>query len=314
MKHQTLRRLPCFSWGVLVALTVACAASPAEPTAAPTVTPAPTATPAWVRPGWELVWQDEFDGPEINGEYWTHEVGGSGWGNGEAQYYTDEPQNSFIEDGYLVIQALEENKLGKRFTSARLMTRHKVEVTYGRIEARIQIPYGQGIWPAFWMLGANLDRKGWPHNGEIDIMENIGSEPKVIHGTVHGPGYSGGNGVGRSKRLTGDGRYADDFHIFAIEWEEEEIRWFVDGENYFRLTPAAVPGEWVYDHPFFLILNVAVGGRWPGYPDATTTFPQTMKVDYVRIYERVDKELNDDTEASLLPYSNAVSLLVSEHR
>lgn len=286
MRPQTLRRLPSFSWGVLVALTLACAALPAEPTPAPTATPAPTVTPAWVRPGWELVWQDEFDGPEINDEYWTHEVGGSGWGNGEAQYYTDDPRNAFIEDGFLVIQALEENKLGKRFTSARLMTRDKVEVAYGRIEARIQIPYGQGVWPAFWMLGANLDRKGWPHNGEIDIMENIGSEPGIIHGTVHGPGYAGGDGVGGSKRLTGNGRYADDFHVFAIEWEEEEIRWYVDGEEYFRLTPAAVPGEWVYDHPFFLILNVAVGGRWPGYPDETTTFPQMMKVDYVRIYKR----------------------------
>ena len=286
-----------FCWSLWLFLAAACAVSPATPTPAPTSTPAPTPTPEWVRDGWELVWQDEFDGPELNGDYWTHEVGGNGWGNGEAQYYTDGPRNAFIDDGVLVIQALEENKLGKRYTSARLMTRDKVEVAYGRVEARIQIPTGQGVWPAFWMLGANLDRKGWPHNGEIDIMENIGSEPGVIHGTVHGPGYAGGDGVGGSKRLPGNGRYADDFHVFAIEWEEEEIRWFVDGEEYFRLTPAAVPGQWVYDHPFFLILNVAVGGRWPGYPDETTVFPQTMKVDYVRIYKRASGELPENTSA-----------------
>ncbi|MDX1665274.1 MAG: family 16 glycosylhydrolase [Candidatus Promineifilaceae bacterium] len=279
-------------WGALLLLASACTTSVAEPappeptyTPAPTHTPAPTATPDPQRPGWELLWHDEFDEPDIDEAFWTREVGGHGWGNGEAQYYTDRADNASIEDGYLVIRALEENMLGKRFTSARLMTRDKVEVAYGRIEARIQLPHGQGLWPAFWMLGANLDRKGWPHNGEIDIVENRGSEPYTVHGTVHGPGYSGGDGIGGSYRLIGGERYADDFHVFAIEWAEEEIRWYVDDEEYFRLTPEMVPGEWVYDHPFFIILNVAVGGRWPGYPDETTTFPQTMKVDYVRVYK-----------------------------
>ncbi len=266
------------------------AASPSTPIPPTATTVPPTPTPDLTRPGWELIWHDEFDGPEINPDYWTREVGGHGWGNGEGQYYTDAPENAFIADGHLVIQALEQNYLGKRYTSARLMTQNKVEMAYGRIEARIQIPYGQGLWPAFWMLGANIDRIGWPHNGEIDIMENIGSEPFRIHGTVHGPGYSGGNGVGGSKRLPGGARYADDFHVFAIEWKEEEIRWYMDDEEYFRITPASVPGEWVYDHPFFIILNVAVGGRWPGPPDDTTTFPQTMKVDYLRIYERALNE------------------------
>jgi beta-glucanase (GH16 family) len=260
----------------------ACAAPPDTPP--PTATAVPT--PEWERDGWTLLWHDEFDVPEINSDYWTHEIGGHGWGNGEGQYYTDSPDNAFIEGGKLVIQALEQNMLGKRYTSARLMTRGKVEVEYGRVEARIQIPYGQGLWPAFWMLGTNINRIGWPHNGEIDIMENIGSEPFRIHGTVHGPGYSGGSGVGGSKRLPGGGRYADDFHLFAIEWEEEEIRWYMDDAEYFRITPASLPGDWVYDHPFFIILNVAVGGRWPGYPDQTTQFPQRMLVDYVRIYER----------------------------
>ncbi len=269
---------------VMVLLLVGgCATVASEPTAVPT--PAPTPTPEWAREGWELVWQDEFEGDDINLDYWSHEIGGNGWGNAEAQYYSNDPKNSFIEDGYLVIQALEEKVGGKLYSSARLITRDKVEVEYGRVEARIQIPYGEGIWPAFWMLGNNLGRKGWPDAGEIDIMENIGREPALIHGTVHGPGYAGGDGVGGSKRLSGGGRYADDFHIFAIEWEEEEIRWYMDEQMYFKITPDAVPGDWVYDHPFYIILNVAVGGRWPGYPDDTTTFPQTMKVDYVRIYQ-----------------------------
>lgn len=275
----------------LAACTAPADVAPAETAVPPTATAVPpTPTSDLTRAGWELVWHDEFDGPEINDAYWTREVGGHGWGNGEGQYYTDAPENAFIADGYLVIQALEQNYLGKRYTSARLKTQNKVEVEYGRVEARIQIPYGQGLWPAFWMLGANIDRTGWPHNGEIDIMENIGSEPFRIHGTVHGPGYSGGSGVGGSKRLPGGGRYADNFHVFAIEWEEDEIRWFVDDAEYFRITPASLPGDWVYDHPFFLILNVAVGGRWPGPPDATTTFPQTMKVDYVRVYQRTAEE------------------------
>lgn len=265
-------------------LLVACNVAPAEPTA--TAVPAPTPTPEWILEGWELVWQDEFDGDTINAENWTHEVGGDGWGNGEAQYYTDDPKNAYVADGQLHIVALKENLLGKLYTSARLTTQDKVEVGYGRIEARIQIPEGQGLWPAFWMLGNDLPQVGWPFAGEIDIMENVGHEPSTIHGTVHGPGYFGGNGVGGPKTLPSGEQYADDFHIFAIEWEEDEIRWYMDDEIYFKVTPNTVPGEWVYDHPFYMILNVAVGGEWPGYPDGTATFPQTMKVDYVRIYEQ----------------------------
>jgi beta-glucanase (GH16 family) len=160
-----------------------------------------------------------------------------------------------------------------------------LEVAYGRIEARLRLPYGQGIWPAFWMLGTNLDEVSWPQSGEIDIMENIGREPNIVHGTVHGPGYSGGNSMGAGYELP-SGSFADDFHIFAIEWTPEGIRWLVDSENYFTLTPDEIPAgtEWVYDHPFFIILNLAVGGNWPGYPDETTIFPQTLLVDFVRVY------------------------------
>lgn len=286
MGRQLERMFTRFVWSLWLLLVAACAAAPAEPAPTATPMPAPTPIPEWVRTGWELIWHDEFGGSEIDDEYWTHEVGGHGWGNGESQYYTDDPQNAHVADGMLVIQAQEENMRGKLFTSARLSTQGKVEPQYGRIEARMKLPTGQGIWPAFWTLGANIDSVGWPYSGEIDIMENIGSEPSTIHGTVHGPRYSGGDGVSASKRLPGGERYTDDFHVFAIEWEAEEIRWYLDGEMYSKLTPAAVPGEWVFDHPFYIIINLAVGGAWPGYPDETTTFPQQLVVDYIRIYEQ----------------------------
>ncbi|MBP6470066.1 MAG: glycoside hydrolase family 16 protein [Chloroflexi bacterium] len=257
------------------------------PTAVPpTPSPIPSPTPIGYREGWILTWQDEFAGPEIDAANWTHEIGGNGWGNAEDQFYTAEPENSFIENGNLVIQALEQRKQGKPYTSARLITKDKFSQTYGRFEARLQIPKGQGIWPAFWMLGEDISTAGWPESGEIDIMENIGKEPTMIHGTVHGPGYSGARGVGASYSLP-DGRpFADDFHVFAIEWEPEEIRWYVDDVLFNTVTPSDVAGDWVYDHPFFILLNLAVGGQWPGYPDATTQFPQRLTVDYVRVYER----------------------------
>jgi len=274
--------IACFLFAFFL---VACGtAAPPTETAVP-----PTPTPDLTRDGWTLVWHDEFDGPEINVDYWTHEVGGHGWGNGENQYYTDSPDNLFIEDGLLVIQALEQNYLGKPFTSARLTTQGKLTQAYGRIEARIQIPTGKGIWPAFWMLGDDYDTLGWPRSGEIDIMENIGSEPWVVHGTLHGPGYSGGSGVGASYRFPDRRPFHADFYVYAVEWEPAEIRWYVDDVLYNSITPDDLPGEWVYDHPFFMILNVAVGGRWPGYPDQNTEFPQRMLVDYVRIYERSDR-------------------------
>jgi beta-glucanase (GH16 family) len=236
---------------------------------------------------WLLVWSDDFDGEDINAENWTYDIGGSGWGNAELQYYTDRPENTRIEDGELVIEARreEERIQGREYTSARLKTQGLQTWTYGRIEARMQIPTGQGIWPAFWMLGDNITTVSWPGCGEIDIMENIGSEPGMVHGTVHGPGYSGANGVGNSYPHPEGEAFADDFHVYAIEWEPEEIRWYVDDAHYGTVTIDDVPGEWVYDHPFFLILNVAVGGHWPGYPDETTVFPQQLRVDYVRVYE-----------------------------
>jgi beta-glucanase (GH16 family) len=174
------------------------------------------------------------------------------------------------------------------YTSARIKTQGRFSVTYGKVEARIRIPSGQGIWPAFWMLGADIDQVGWPTCGEIDIMENIGKEPATIHGTVHGPGYSGGNGIGGPFSLPAGQRFADDYHVYGIEWSPQSVAFFVDGTAYFEVTPAKLPAgrAWVYQHPFFLILNVAVGGTWPGNPDATSVFPQEMLVDWVRVSQR----------------------------
>jgi beta-glucanase (GH16 family) len=244
---------------------------------------------------WTLVWSDEFggaNGSAPDSSKWTVETGGDGWGNHELEYYTNRPQNVQIQNGSLVITALKEMYTGKdgvsrNYTSARMMTAGKFEQQYGRFEARIKIPYGQGMWPAFWMLGNNSGTVGWPSCGEIDIMENIGKEPTIVHGTIHGPGYSGAAGIGSSFSLAG-GQFADDYHLYAVEWEPNIIRFYVDSNLYATRTPADLPkgAKWVYDHPFFIILNLAVGGDWPGAPDNTTVFPQTVLVDYVRVYKK----------------------------
>jgi beta-glucanase (GH16 family) len=250
-------------------------------------------------PRWRLVWSDEFDGPagtRVDASRWVTETGGHGWGNQELQYYTDRARNAQLSgEGTLVITALRETFTGpdgvtREYTSARLKTQRRFEQAYGRFEARIQVPHGQGIWPAFWMLGADIDAAGWPACGEIDVMENIGREPAIVHGTLHGPGYSGAQGPSAAFTLPAGRRFADAAHEFAVEWDREPaaIRWYVDGQLYHTRTPADLPAgaRWVFDHPFFLLLNVAVGGRWPGSPDATTELPQTMRVEYVRVYAR----------------------------
>jgi beta-glucanase (GH16 family) len=269
-------------WYGLILLTCACAAAQSSNQSAPA--------------GWKLVWSDEFNGPPgsaVDSSKWVTESGGNGWGNQELEYYTARPENASQQDGNLVIKVVEEKYTGsdgvaRNYTSARLKTQGKFSHTYGRFEARIKLPYGQGIWPAFWMLGDDIEKKGWPKCGEIDIMENIGKEPTVVHGTIHGPGYSGADGIGAPFELAAGERVADQFHVFAVEWEPKAIRFYVDDHLYETRTPADLPkgAKWVYKHPFFLLLNVAVGGGWPGNPDASTTFPQTMLVDYVRVYRR----------------------------
>ena len=255
----------------------------------PAVTPPPAAD-------WTLSWSDEFEGPAgatVDATKWTFDVGGGGWGNQELQSYTDQPRNAHLTgDGSLAIDVLRESHTGpdriaREFTSARLKTQGLFAQAYGRFEARLKVPYGQGIWPAFWMLGTDITTAGWPACGEIDVMENIGREPAIVHGTLHGPGYSGGGGIGAPFSLA-TGRFADGFHVFAVEWEKDVVRWYVDGQLYLTRTPADLPAgtHWAFDHPFFLIVNVAVGGAWPGNPDGTTAFPQQMRVDYVRVYKR----------------------------
>ncbi|HXM34898.1 MAG TPA: glycoside hydrolase family 16 protein [Pyrinomonadaceae bacterium] len=244
---------------------------------------------------WSLVWSDEFNGPEgsaVDPSKWTAEVGPWPYNN-ELEYYTARPDNAYHSGGSLVIKAIKERYTGsdnvtRDYTSARLITKNKFSATYGRFEARIKIPYGQGIWPAFWMLGSNIDSVSWPNCGEVDIMENIGKEPSIVHGTIHGPGYSGASGIGSSYSTPSNQRFADTFHTFAVEWEPNVIRFYCDGILYKTRTPADLPqGQtWVFNQPFFIILNLAVGGYWPGNPDGTTVFPQIMQVDYVRVYQR----------------------------
>jgi beta-glucanase (GH16 family) len=245
---------------------------------------------------WSLAWSDEFNGPNgspVDSSKWGFDTGGNGWGNNELETYTNRTVNSYIENNQLVIKVLQETFTGtdnitRNYTSARILTRNKFTQAYGRFEARMKLPYGQGIWPAFWMLGDNLNTVGWPECGEIDIMENIGREPSTVHGTLHGPGYSGGSGISATYVLPNGQKFSDDFHTFAVEWEPNVLRFYVDGLLYKTRTPADLPPgrNWVFNHPFFIILNVAVGGNFPGNPDATTVFPQTMMVDYVRVYQR----------------------------
>jgi beta-glucanase (GH16 family) len=246
---------------------------------------------------WTLSWQDEFDGPAgapVDTARWVADTGGGGWGNQEREFYTAGENAALDGAGHLVITARPEPPNSPRtcwygacrYTSARILTRGRFEQTYGRFEASIRIPRGQGLWPAFWLLGADIGTAGWPGCGEIDVMENIGREPQIVHGTMHGPGYSGGSGIGA--QYTSPAPFADDFHVYAVEWESGAVRWYVDGKLYHQAAPSRLPSgaRWVFDHPFFMLLNVAVGGSWPGDPDGSTTFPQQMLVDYVRVYRR----------------------------
>ncbi|MDX2285450.1 MAG: glycoside hydrolase family 16 protein [Bacteroidia bacterium] len=241
-----------------------------------------------------LVWEDDFNGAAgqtPDAAKWAFDVGigpgNDGWGNQELQFYTDRPENAALDGaGNLAITARRESYSGRAFTSARINTKGIFSQGYGRFEARIKMPWGPGLWPAFWMLGANIDEVTWPQCGEIDIMEYRGQEPNLIHGSVHGPGYSGGAAITKSFGFT-DNRFDVDFHLFAVEWGEDYIDYFVDGTLYQRLKPEDLPGEWVFDQPFFIILNVAVGGNYVGFPTPQTPFPQTMLVDYVKVYQEI---------------------------
>jgi beta-glucanase (GH16 family) len=250
----------------------------------------PSSPPDASLPGRTLVWSDEFEGPagqSPDASKWSFDVGGSGWGNQELEYSTARPENASLDGaGHLAITARAEAYMGKSYTSARLNTLAHFTKAFGRFEARMQLPAGQGMWPAFWLLGNNVGSVGWPACGEIDIIENKGQEPNTVHGTVHGPGYSGGNGITAAHLVPGAALSAG-FHVYAVEWFANNIVFSVDGVTYFMLTPQQLPAgtQWVFDHPFGIILDLAVGGTYVGPPGAGTTFPQTLVVDYVRVYE-----------------------------
>ena len=250
----------------------------------------------WDREGWDIVWQDEFDGASLDINKWSHEVGGHGFGNNELQYYTDDSSNSFVDNGILHIRAKYEpagigspNNL-RNFSSARLRTVGKGDWQYGRIDVRAKIALGQGIWPAIWMLPSDWIYGGWPKSGEIDIMEHVGHDEGRIHGSVHTESYNHIIGTQRTNSKLIENVKAL-FHIYSIEWSEQKIDFFIDDTLHFTFKNDFTNDfrTWPFNERFHLLLNVAVGGNWPGPPNNTTVFPQDMEVDYVRVYEKQEK-------------------------
>ncbi len=263
-------------------------------------------TPALQAQSWQLTWSDEFNAPNgtpPNPAKWNAVTGGNGFGNNELETYTARPTNVQQQNGNLIITARKEDLTGpdgiaRPYTSARLNTTGHFAQKYGRFEARIKLPTGKGIWPAFWLLGDDHATSHWPDCGEIDILETIGSA-NTMYSTIHGPGYSGSKGPSTKFDLPAAQQVDSDFHLYAIEWSPNDIKFFFDDRLIVERTPADLPAgtHWVYDHPFYILLNLAVGGNWPGNPDQTTTFPQQMLVDHVRVYSRNP----DPSEATTKP-------------
>ncbi len=245
-----------------------------------------------------LVWSDEFDGDTLNQENWNYNLGTGasvglvGWGNNELEYYTDRTKNVEVKDGELIITALKESYKGSNYTSGKITTKGKVDILYGRVEARIKLPVGRGIWPAFWMMPTYEEYGTWAASGEIDIVEMVGHEPHLIHGTIHwGGNWPDNKHSGKRFQYKDKKSIASEYHLYAVEWTEEGISWFIDDEMYSHI-PA---DEWLtytdeedvnapFDKRFYIMLNMAVGGNWPGKPNETTIFPNQMFIDYVRVY------------------------------
>ena len=276
---MTMVRTLLLALGATLLLGGRCGSDPSPPSAPPQGS------------SWKLVWSDEFDGPAgqpPDAAKWIHDVGGSGWGNAQLEYDTDRPQNASLDgQGHLAITALADGYGGRAYSSARITTSGKFSHGPGRFEARLKLPPGRGLWPAFWLLGDNFGQSGWPACGEIDIMEYRGQETALVHGSVHGPGYSGGQAITAAHGLPGNAGFDAAFHVFSIDWSSTRIDFRVDDTVYQSIDPARLPpgARWVFDHPFLVILNLAVGGNYLGPPDASTPFPATMLVDYVRVYE-----------------------------
>jgi beta-glucanase (GH16 family) len=241
------------------------------------------------REGFDLVWEEQFTGDVLNSSVWTHEIGNgsSGWGNNELEYYRE--QNTNVSDGYLTITAKKESFSGYNYTSSRIKTQDKKTFVYGRIDIRAKLPKGQGIWPALWMLGNNISSVGWPSCGEIDIMEMIGGEDreKTVHGTLHWSSPSGSHAQAGGSKVIASGTYADEFHVYSIEWDEQFVKWYID-DVFFAQIDITQPDHSdlsEFHEPQFFIINLAVGGNWPGSPNNTTIFPQKLIVDYIRVFQ-----------------------------
>jgi len=238
--------------------------------------------------GWTLMWEDDFEGPAgqlPDSTAWKFDVG-TNWGNDQLEYDTARAENVSLDGaGHLAITARKEPYEGQSYTSGRINTSGLFSQKEGKFEARIKLPVGQGLWPAFWLLGNDVGTVGWPECGEIDIMEYRGQEPSIVHGSLHGPGYSGGSALTSRYTLAGE-TFNSGFHTFTLQWDSNRISWYVDGVLYKVVTPKDVPakGHWVFDHPFFVVLDLAVGGNFVGPPNAATVFPQAMLVDWVRVY------------------------------
>jgi beta-glucanase (GH16 family) len=262
----------CFLTPAGLLLCVDCGQSPNEP----------SSIDSTALDGWKLVWHDEFDEGTVNTSRWNFETGGGGWGNNELEYYTSRTDNAYQQNGCLVIKAQQEVYSNRGYTSARMTTAHKGDWLYGRVDVKAKLPIGRGLWPAIWMMPTDSYYGTWPASGEIDIMELIGSEPSKVVGTIHwgtDPAhhvYTNGSYV-----MSGNAPFASASHLFSLEWSADSMKWFVDGSRYFSVRNGSP-----FDRRFFLILNVAVGGVWPGDPDASTVFPQYMTIDYVRVYSR----------------------------
>ena len=244
---------------------------------------------------WQLVWADDFEGDSLqtlDTSKWVYDIGrgDNGWGNGELQYYTDRIRNAHMDgSGHLLIRAYREGYEGAEYTSARVKTKDKMEQRYGKFEARIKAPTGMGIWPAYWLLGSNIDKVGWPQCGEIDVMEVIGEAPNEIHGSLHGPGHSAGEAITETFTLD-SGHFDDKFHVFSVEWNADSIVFFVDQTPYQTVKREGIKGEWVYNTPFFMLMNLAIGGTYVGYPEPDEVFPKELVIDYVRVYTRNQKQ------------------------
>jgi len=241
--------------------------------------------------GYTLIWQDEFTADALNTSDWTYEIGNGcpnncGWGNNESQYYRQE--NTSIVSGNLIITAKKQNYEGSEYTSSRLVTKGKQQFKFGRIDIRAALPQGQGIWPALWMLGSNIDAAGWPASGEIDIMELTGDLPNRVVGTVHYGANLAQHGYKSVSKFAASGdSYQEKYHVYSINWENNLVQFLIDDEVYSTITPADLNGQpWPFNKFFFFIFNVAVGGNWPGYPDSSTKFPQYLIVDYVRVFQK----------------------------